>query len=262
MSIRFGISAAMPEQLLPLPAKLPEGLAAVEFPGDMLEGSPGYQKLLQLRKNDILLFGRDFISPEISALIPEENCKLRSELENHFQQRCAKAAELGVKNFSVAFDLFQAAGSPEYGEKLGLFLRRCAGVIYEFGQTMHLVCRVPGGGSFGSWEDLLKFRRELLCPNIQLLLEIHPHEPNASEVISEALNTFRLYDSWRRICYDSGVGNTLTAAAVKRCSESKARGIEQEMVIFFYSGSGRIDAARTAELENVINSFTESEAGA
>ena len=81
MSVSFGISAATPEQLLPFSAKMVQRINAVEFPGDMLESAAGFQKLSQLSKSGILLFGRDFISPEISALIPEENCKLRSELE-------------------------------------------------------------------------------------------------------------------------------------------------------------------------------------
>ena len=72
MNCRFGISASMPEHLMGLPAKLPRELSAVEFPGDMLESSAGCQKLSQLARNGILLAGRDFISPEISALIPEE----------------------------------------------------------------------------------------------------------------------------------------------------------------------------------------------
>ena len=262
MNCRFGISASMSEHLMGLPAKLPGELSAVEFPGDMLESTAGCQKLSQLARNGVLLAGRDFISPEISALIPEENCKLRSELEEHFQQRCAKAADLGVKDFSVAFDLFQGLVSPDYGEKLGRFLRRCAGVIREFDQVLRLVCRIPGGGNFEAWEQLLKFRRELLCRNIELLLEIHPHEPNASETLGNALNTFRLHDDWRRICYDSGIGNTLTSAAVKRCSETRARESDQQMVIFFYPGSGRVDSSKIAELEAIVKAFTQSEEGA
>ena len=254
MSVSFGISAATPEQLLPFSAKMVQRINAVEFPGDMLESAAGFQKLSQLSKSGILLFGRDFISPEISALIPEENCKLRSELENHFQQRCAKAAELGVKNFSVSFDLFQALSSVEYREKLGRFLRRCAGVIHGYGETLHLVCRIPGGGSFSKWEELLKFRRELLVPNIELLLELHPHEFNATEAIGRALESFRLHDRWRRICYDAEVGNTLTAAALKRCTESRSKGLEQDMAVFFYCGSAKIDGARAAEIESMLNS--------
>lgn len=259
MSTRFGISAVFPEQLLSVPAKLPQSLAAVEFPGDMVESSSGYQKLSQLSRNGVTLFGRDFISHEIAALIPEENCKLRSELESHFQQRCLKASELGVKNFSVAFDIFQGVSSVEYREKLGCFLRRCAGVIREFGQKLHLVCRIPGGGNFDHWDDLYKFRMELLCPDIEFLLELHPHEPNASEVIARALQTFRLHDSCRRICYDSGVGNTLTAAALKRCTESFAKGLEQEMMIFFYSGNAKIDSAKIQELELLLKNCIPAE---
>lgn len=254
MSCRFGISAVSPEQLLALPARLPRRLAAVEFPGDMLESAAGFQKLSQLARNGALLCGRDFISPEIAALIPEENCKLRSELENHFFQRCAKAAELGVSDFSVAFDIFQAVNSPGYREKLGRFLRRCAGVIHNFGQTLYLVCRVPGGGTFDRWEELLKFRNELLSPGIELMVELHPHEPGASEAIAAALKSFRFHDFRRRICYDSGVGNTLTGAALKLCSESFARELDPEIVIFFYAGSGKIDTVRISELEMMLNS--------
>ena len=259
MSCRFGISGTFPEQFAALPAKLPKQLNAIEFPGDMLESSSGFQKLAQLAKHGTLLFGRDFISPEIAALIPEENCKLRSELENHFQKRCARAAEAGVKHFSVGFDIFHAMSDEAYREKLGRFLRRCAGVTRDLGQTLHLVCRIPGGGSFDQWAQILKFRNDLLTPDIELLLELHPHEPGAAETIAAALELFRLHDNCRRICYDSSVGNTLTAAALKRCTESRARDLEQEMVVFFNSGTARIDSSRIAELEMMLNNCNISE---
>ena len=256
MSVRFGISALLPEQLSQLPAKLPQVLSAVEFPGCMLDTTAGIQKLTQLRKNNVLLWGREFISPEIAALIPSENCKLRAELESHFQKRCVQAAELGVKHFSVAFDLFQAVADGRYREQLSRFLRRCAGVIHPLDQTLLTVCRIPGGGTFDRWEELLKFRRDLLCPGIGLLLEFHPHEPGAPEIINKALQVFRLHDTCRRICYDSGVGNTLTPAALKRCSETKAIGLEQDMVIFLNSGNGKIDSGKVAEFEMLVKSFS------
>lgn len=259
MTLRFGISGAFPEQFAALPAKLPKLFTAVEFPGDMLENSSGCQKLAQLARNGIQLSGRDFISPEIAALIPEENCKLRSELENHFQKRCAKAAEYGVKEFSVAFDLFQAVNDADYQEKLGRFLRRCAGVTRDLGQTLRLVCRIPGGGNFARWAELMTFRNQLLCPNIELLLELHPHEPGGAEIIAGALECFRLHDDCRRICYDSGIGNTLTHAAIKRCSRSCAKDLEMDMLLFFYSGSSKLDSGKMAELEGMLNGFSGEE---
>lgn len=258
MSVTFGFSAVYPEQLSALPSQLPPLLSAVEFPGDMLESSSGGQKLSALRKNGIQLWGRDFISPEISALIPEENCKLRSELEYHFQQRCFRAAELGVKKFSVSFDIFQAAADPVYREKLGRFLRRCAGVIHPLDQTMLLVCRIPGSGISADWEEILKFRCELLSPRIGLLLELHPHEPNASESITHALQAFRLHDTCRRVCYDASIGNTLPPAALKRCCGSAAKDLDQELTVFLNSGNGKIDSSKVAELEMLVKAFVVS----
>ena len=261
MSVRFGISAASTEQLLSLPAKLPQALKAVEFTGDVFSNTQALQKLGALNKNGTLLCGRDFIAPKLAALIPEENCKLRSELELYFQERCARAAEYGVRKFSVAFDLFQAVAREEYREKLTCFLRRCAGVIHPFGQTMYLVCRVPGGDAFADWEKIVVFRRELLCPNIELELVLHPHEPNAPEIISRALHTFRLHDFCRRICYDSSVGNTLTSGALKRCSETLAKDITPEMQIFLNPGSCKFDGRLIGELDELVRNHQSVENG-
>ena len=259
MSARYGISAVSTEQFLSLPAKLPLSLKAVEFTGDVFGSTQALQKLISLNKNGTLLCGRDFIAPELAALIPEENCKLRSELELHFQERCAKAAEYGVKRFSVAFDLFQAAAKEEYREKLSRFLRRCAGVIHPFDQTMCLVCRVPGGGLFDGWEKILQFRRELLCPRIELLLELHPHEPNAPESINQALQTFRLNGFCRRICYDASVGNILTPGALKRCSETRSKGLDPDMLIFLNPGSSKYDSKSLGELDMLVKNFLPAE---
>lgn len=255
MSVRYGISAASAEQLLSLPARVPECLKCVEFPGDVLDSSGGCHKLASLARNGAVLFGRDFITPEIAGLIPEENCKLRSELEFHFTERCRKAAGVGMRVFSVAFDIFQAMNTPEYKEKLAVFLKRCAGVIAGMGLNMRLVCRIPGGGNFDRWEELLAFRQSLMLPGLDLLLELHPHEPNASEIMNSALHTFRFNDDLRRICYDSGSGNILTAGALKRCSESRARDLDREITILLSPGSGKFDSIRLNDLENSVKSF-------
>ena len=254
-TVRYGLSAFSPEQFASLPSKLPPVLNAVEFPGEILSSASGIQKLENLKKNGTLLVGRDFITPDLAASIPETNCRLRSELEYHFQEWCEKAASVGVTCFSVAFDLFHAVSSDTYREQLGRFLRRCGGVIHPLKQKMLLVCRIPGGGTFEEWEDILKFRQELLCPGIDFLLELHPHEPNAPEIFEKALKTFRLHDTFRRICYDSSVGNSMTAGALKCCSDTAARDLKLDTVIFLNPGTEKFDSSQLSELENVVQGF-------
>ena len=255
MSVRFGISLLLPEQLTSLPARLPAHLQMAEFPGDALDTAGGLRKLAALAGSGVRLLGRDFITPEIAGLIPGENCKIRAELEAHFSRRCALAAECGAKEFSVAFELFQAVDDPVYREKLAVFLRRCAGVIHGSGQRMRLVCRIPCGNR-AVWEDILNFRNSLLLPGIDLLLELHPHEPHAPEIMNAALKTFRFHDDCRRVCYDSSSGNVLTAGALKRCAATFFRGPEPEIRIFLSPGTGKFDAFRLAGLEDLAASFT------
>ena len=254
MSVSFGISLLLPEQFQALPAKLPGHLRMVEFPGDVLDAAGGSRKLASLVKSGIRLCGRDFIPPDIAGLIPGENAKIRAELEAHFFRRCESAAEAGVKEFSVAFDLLQAVEDPRFREQLAVFLRRCGGVVHSFDQTMRLVCRIPCGGR-PVWEEILAFRNSLLLPDIDLLLELHPHEPNALETMNAALKSFRFHDEFRRICYDSASGNVLTAGALKRCSTTFFRGAEHEMCLFFAPGSARCDTFLLSGLDNLAGSF-------
>ena len=254
-NIRYGLSAFSQEQFASLPSQLPEMLKAVEFPGEILSSESGIQKLESLKKNGVLLVGRDFISPDWAASIPDMNCRLRFELEMHLQELCEKAASIGVSCFSVAFDLFHAVSSEIYREQLSRFLRRCAGVIHPLKQKMLLVCRIPGGGTFEEWESILKFRQELLCPGIDFLLELHPHEPNAPEIFAKALRTFRLHDTFRRICYDSSVGNSMTAGALKCCSDTAARDLKLDTVIFLNPGTKKFDSCQLTELEKVVREF-------
>ena len=257
MSILFGISLVLPEQLQALPAKLPGHLQAVEFPGDVLDAPGGSRKLFSLGKSGVRLCGRDFIPPDIAGLIPGENAKIRAELEAHFFRRCEAAEEAGVKDISVAFDLLQAVEDPRFREQLAVFLRRCGGVVHAFGQTMRLVCRIPCG-SRPVWEEILAFRNSLLLPGIDLLLELHPHEPNALETMNAALKSFRFHDGSRRICYDSASGNVLTSGALKRCSATFFRGGEHEMRLFFAPGSAKFDAFLLSGLENLAGTFLET----
>ena len=257
MSILFGISTVLPEQFQALPAKLPDHLRMAEFPGDVLDAAGASRKLASLAKNGVQLCGRDLIPSDIAGLIPGENAKIRAELEAHFFRRCALAAEAGVKEFSVAFDLLQAVADPRSREQLAVFLRRCGGVIRSFGLTMRLECRIPCG-SRPVWEEILAFRNSLLLPEIELLLELHPHEPNAPEIISAALKSFRFHDEFRRICYDSASGNVLTSGALKRCSATFFRGEEHEMRLFFAPGSAKFDAFLLSGLDNLAGSFLAS----
>ena len=257
MSILFGISAVLPEQFQALPAKLPDHLRMAEFPGDVLDTAGGIRKLASLAKSGVQLCGRDLIPSDIAGLIPGENAKIRAELEAHFFRRCELAAGAGVKEFSVAFDLFQAAEDPRAREQLAKFLRRCGGVIHGFGQTMRLECRIPCG-SRQAWEEILAFRNSLLLPGIELLPELHPHEPNAPEIIGSALKSFRFHDEFRRICYDSASGNVLTPGALKRCSATFFRGEEHEMRLFFAPGSVKFDAFLLSGLDDLAGSFLES----
>ncbi len=254
MSILFGISPVLPEQFQALPAKLPGHLRMVEFPGDVLDAAGGSRKLASLAKSGVQLCGRDLIPADIAGLIPGENAKIRAELEAHFFRRCALAAEVGVKEFSVAFDLLQAVEDPRFREQLAVFLRRCGGVACSFGQTMRLVCRIPCG-SRQAWEDILAFRNSLLLPGIELLLELHPHEPNAPEIMSAALKSFRFHDGFRRICYDSSSGNVLTSGALKRCSATFFRGEEHEIRLFFAPGSAKFDTFLLSGLDDLAGSF-------
>ena len=154
----------------------------------------------------------------------------------------------------MAFDLLQAVEDPRFREQLAVFLRRCGGVIHTFGQTMRLVCRIPCGNR-PVWEELLAFRNSLLLPGIDLLLELHPHEPNALETMNAALKSFRFHDGSRRICYDSASGNVLTSGALKRCSATFFRGEEHEMSLFFAPGGAKFDAFLLFGLESLAASF-------
>lgn len=257
MSILFGISTLLPEQFQALPAKLPGHLQMVEFPGDVLDAAGGSRKLASLAKSGVQLYGRDLIPSDIAGLIPGENAKIRAELEAHFSRRCALAAEAGAREFSVAFDLLQAVEDPRSREQLAVFLRRCGGVAHSFGQTMRLVCRIPCG-SRPVWEEILAFRNRLLLPGIDLLLELHPHEPNALETMNAALKSFRFHDEFRRICYDSSSGNVLTSGALKRCSATFFRGEEHEIRLFFAPGGAKFDTFLLSGLDNLAGSFLAS----
>ena len=106
--------------------------------------------------------------------------------------------------------------------------------------------------------DFPMFKQEYHKPGIELLPELHPHEPNAPEIISSALRSFRFHDEFRRICYDSASGNVLTPGALKRCSATFFRGGEHEMRLFFAPGGTRFDSFLLSGLENLAGSFLES----
>ena len=70
-----------------------------------------------------------------------------------------------------------------------------------------------------------------------------------------------LHDFCRRICYDASVGNTLTPGALKRCSETLAKGLSPDMMIFLDPGSCKFDSRLIGELDELVRNYQPSESG-
>jgi len=249
MNIRFGISFTQTEYFSRAGSKLPEGFSALEIPGDLLDSSSACSKLKNLSRQGITLCARDLIAPEIAGLIPAENCKLRAELEQHFAGRCAAAAEIGISDLTTVFDLAGALENPESSSQLVRFLKRCAGVIYANGQTLRLQLRLPAGNGAPPWRAFYLLRRDLLCPNIEWTIELHPHEPAAPEQLEQMLPLFRGYDRFRRVCYNAETGNKLTPGALKCCCRT-ADDTAEPLTLLLFPGNTPLEAETVDAVKN------------
>lgn len=244
MSTEFlrGLSLETPEfsELLPLL----KNWDLLEIPGDALDSADFLHKI---RKYPVRLLIRDLCAAELARRLPESSLSVRREFSRMFRERCARAAELGAAEISIAFDFARAVEFPEYGACLRFFLRSCCGVLEEFHLTLSIPLRIPGAAP----QKFLQFLHQALYPGFHLLPDFHPHEPGAFEQLPGAAKKLRFERSLWRITYEPSLGNYLAPELIRRFFTALSLEKNETVGVLFAPGKSRMERSLIESLEQL-----------
>lgn len=166
-----------------------------------------------------------------------------------FARNCEEYARMGVREIAMTVDWETLTGDDLYADKLRDVLRCCYGIMSEYKLCALLELRIPGFISSRPVE-FRKFRNSLLLP-IRTLIDFHPHEPGALELLSDYAAEMPFDTSRFRVSFDASGGNYLSDNLLEKIQE-KLHAVGKEIPeISFYPGRSA-DKTAFAELEAVL----------
>lgn len=246
--IKFGLNARNIEELTQLVGEKLPGIHFFAYPGILLDNSAKLKKILNksTKKFQIL----DIVEPQFATLIPEESLQVRIEFLKIFANRCAIAESLDITTVSANFDLTRAINNPEYGTALAKILKACIGILEKHQLTLNIPIRVPSRDI--TLKQAVNFIRDIMYPNIQLLISHYPHEPNALEHDEEFYHYLKYnMDSWK-ICFEPEHGNMLTPTLLNKIFSFPFTPLPQPNIKALLDiGNDNVDISYYKELSNL-----------
>lgn len=188
-------------------------------------------------------------SRTINALIDSGSAMTRDFLRV-FSACCADCVKYNIREISLGADWENIFSDPSYAEKFREILRCCFGITVKYNLTAVLEVRVPGVAA-GDPLEFLRFRDSLLFP-VRTLINFHPHEPGALDVMEKFSAALPFEVSRIRVSFDAADGNYLTPRLLERI-KAAIRPVGKEIPeLCFYPGRSA-DKSAFAALSAVLS---------
>lgn len=236
MKLHYGIAVTSSRQL----AELPElkGADFLEISSGMIQ-TPDFAVPKGWKKRLFRAGGRSE-ARTFSALIGAGS-GMMLEFYRLFSANCGEFVRLGIREVTLAVDWETLLSDEGYANDLRDVIRCCYGILTRYQLQLLLELRIPGVISARPM-DFLKFRNSLLMP-VRTLIDLHPHEPGALELLAEFSAKMPFDSSRFRLSFDSSGGNYLSANLLEKIKES-IRPVGKEIPeICFYPGRSADKAA-------------------
>ena len=134
--------------------------------------------------------------------------------------------------------------------KLKKILKACIGILEKHQLTLNIPIRVPSRDI--TLKQAVNFIRDIMYPNIQLLISHYPHEPNALEHDEEFYHYLKYnMDSWK-ICFEPEHGNMLTPTLLNKIFSFPFTPLPQPNIKALLDiGNDNVDISYYKELSNL-----------
>ena len=252
----FGLSLreeAHCSALLPHP---PEFCRLFEAPGgvlDSLQLRRGISDMCDARKMEWGV--RDLIDPALARRLAEEGESLRLEALRKFESRARTAMTGGAAWVSFDVDAARAVVDDGYGRKAVMLLCQLVGIMERIGCDcpLYVPVRLPAPGEAADPTRLLRFRHALPLPQLNLVFELHPHEPGA--LAWGGMEKLRFAARLWRICFSPASGNKLAPGALSRFLAAGAPAPEPLRILFSPEGAAAADGYTMEQLSETAEKW-------
>lgn len=196
----------------------PPGTALHNFRYDLFPGTELPESMMrpEMRPNgmDMLSFKKihfsELMPDEVSRAIVVQSEKIKLGFKAEMHRLIKTAASLNAKTISMEFGIENAMKADDnYRGELIRLLRAIEPDLYRHKVKLLLPVRIPLLPGLTT-EDYLSFKRELMCPDIHFLIDIHPHE-----LVGKIVNLHELFQWLKfniqsvRFFYEPETGNRL-----------------------------------------------------
>ena len=153
-----------------------------------------------------------------------------------FGARCEALCRFGVREITVGTDWETIFSDAAYAGKLREILHCCFGIAERYSMTVFLEVRTPGNAAARPAE-YRKFRDALLLP-VRTLIDLHPHEPGALEMLDSFAGAMPFDCGFFRVSFDASGGNYLSGRLLEKIT-AMLRPVGRELPsLCFYPGRG------------------------
>lgn len=167
----------------------------------------------------------------LSSLV-EAGSGIKQEYFRMFASCCADFFRWGASEISLGVDWESVFASADYAMKLREILRCCFGITEKYRLKPVFELRIPGSAGLTP-ENFLRFRNSLLIP-VRTLIDFHPHEPGALELLEKFTSSLPFDSNRFRISFDASGGNYLTPNLLEKIRRNiRPVGAEAAQICFY-----------------------------
>ena len=178
-----------------------------ELPESMMsqETRPAGMDLLNFKK----IHFSELMPNGVSRAIVAQGEKIKAGFKDEMQRLIRIAAGLNAETISMDFGIENAVTDDNYRRELIRLLRAIEPDLYRHEIELLLPVRIPLLPGMTT-EDYLSIKRELMCPDIHFLVDIHPHELVGKSVnLHELFRWLKFNIKTVRFFYEPETGNRL-----------------------------------------------------
>jgi hypothetical protein len=178
-----------------------------ELPGSMMrqEMRPKAMNMLNFKK----IHFSDLMPNGVSRAIVSQSEKIKTGFKEEMQRLIKIAAGLNAETISMDFGIENAIGGDNYRRELIRLLRAIEPDLYRHEIKLLLPVRIPLLPEMAT-DDYLSLKRELMCPDIHFLVDVHPHELVGKSVsLHELFHWLKFNIQTVRFFYEPETGNRL-----------------------------------------------------
>jgi hypothetical protein len=202
----FGISIINFPSEIALPAFNPQLFSGIELSESLIASMP---RQLDIHKFKSIFFA-ELLPQNVTAEIVQQSPNIINGFKQEMHKLLESAAFHNGRAVTIDFGVESCFTNSERRRRLIKLISLLAADLLSNKITLLLPVRVPFMMNTAA-EDYLAFKRELLCPNVQFSLDIHPHEMAGRNIhLYELLHWLQFDLKCVKFIYEPETGNRLT----------------------------------------------------